>query len=200
MKKKKKFIWAAAVLLLTLSLGVAGFIFLERHDHEEKNHGRRLIFAQDKGHKQNQAPEHNRSEDRPRVVNETYKENCGGCHFAYPPDLLPASSWKDIVTRSGNHFGESLTLDDASRQEIGKYLKENAADRSRSKKAGKILRSLGGRSPSRITEIPYIVKEHREIVPEVFKRKSIGSLSNCIACHKAADQGQFDDDQVTIPQ
>ena len=200
MKKKKKFIWAAAVLCLALSLGVAGFIFLEEHDHEEKNHGRRLIFAQDKEHKQNQAPEHNRSEHQARVVNETYKENCSGCHFAYPPDLLPASSWKDIVTRLGNHFGESLTLDDASMQKIGKYLKENAADRSGSKKAGKILRSLGGRSPIRITEVPYIVKEHREIAPEVFKRKSIGSFSNCIACHKMADQGQFDDDQVTIPQ
>jgi hypothetical protein len=200
MKNKKKFIWAAAVLFLTIALGVAGFIFVEGHDHEEKNHGRRLIFAQDKEHKQKQAPEHNRSEHRPWVVNETYKENCSGCHFAYPPDLLPASSWKDIVTRLGNHFGESLTLDDASRQEIGKYLKENAADRSGSKKAGKILRSLGGQSPSRITEIPYIVKEHREIAPEVFKRRSIGSLSNCIACHKVADQGQFDDDQVTIPQ
>ena len=200
MKKKKIFIGAAAVLSLIIAFGAAGFIFLEEHGHEEKNHGRRLIFAQDKEHKQNQAPEHNRSEHRPWVVNETYKENCSGCHFAYPPDLLPASSWKDIVTRLGNHFGESLTLDDASRQEIGKYLKENAADRSGSKKAGKIMRSLGGRSPNRITEIPYIVKEHREIAPEVFKRKSIGSLSNCIACHKMADQGQFDDDQVTIPQ
>ncbi len=104
------------------------------------------------------------------------------------------------MTRLGDHFGESLALDDASREEIGRYLRENAADRSGSEKAGKILRSLGGRSPIRITEIPYIVKEHREIAPEVFKRKSIGSLSNCIACHKTADQGQFDDDQATIPQ
>ena len=200
MKKRKRFIWAAAVLFLTIALGVAGFIFLEKHEHEEKKHGSRLIFTQDKEHKQNHTPEHNRSEGRPRVANETYKGNCSGCHFAYPPELLPASSWKGIVTRLGDHFGESLALDDASREEIGRYLRENAADRSGSEKAGKILRSLGGRSPIRITEIPYIVKEHREIAPEVFKRKSIGSLSNCIACHKTADQGQFDDDQATIPQ
>ena len=200
MKKKKKFIGAAAVFFLTIALGVAGFILLEQHEHVEKKHGGRLTFVREKEHKQNQAPDHNRSERRPWVTNETYKGNCSGCHFAYPPELLPASSWKGIVTRLDDHFGESLALDNASREEIGKYLGENAADRSGSEKAGKILTSLGGRSPIRITEVPYVVKKHREIAPEVFKRKSIGSFSNCIACHKAADQGQFDDDQATIPQ
>ena len=200
MKNKKKFIWAAAVLSLTIALGAAGFIFLEKHEHEEKNHDGRLIFARDKEHEQNEKRDHDRSERQPWVANETYKDNCSGCHFAYPPELLPASSWKGIVTRLGDHFGESLALDDASREEIGKYLRENAADRSGSEKARKIMRSLGGRSPGRITEVPYVVKEHREIAQEVFKRKSIGSFSNCIACHKMADQGQFDDDQVTIPQ
>jgi hypothetical protein len=200
MKKKKIFIWATAVLSLTIAFGAVGFIFLEEHDHEEKNHGRRLIFARDTEHEQNQAPEQNRLERRPGVTNVTYKDNCSGCHFAYPPELLPASSWKGIVTRLDDHFGESLSLDNASREEIGKYLGENAADRSGSENVGKILRSLGGRSPVRITEVPYIVKEHREIAREVFKRKSIGSFSNCIACHKTADQGQFDDDQATIPQ
>ena len=200
MKKKKIFIWAAAVVSLTIAFGAAGFIFLEEHDHEEKNHGRRLIFARDTEHEQNQAPEHHRSDQRSWVANVTYKDNCSGCHFAYPPELLPASSWKGILTRLGDHFGESLALDDASREEIGKYLRENAADRSGSEKARKIMRSLGGRSPGRITEVPYVVKEHREIAQEVFRRKSIGSFSNCIACHKMADQGQFDDDQVTIPQ
>ena len=200
MKKRKIFIWAAAVLFLTIALGVAGFIFLEKHEHGENNHNGRLTFVGEKEHEQNEARDHNRSERRRGVTNVTYKENCGGCHFAYPPELLPASSWKGIVTRWDDHFGESLLLDNTSREEIGKYLEENAADRSGSEKAGKILRSLGGRSPVRITEVPYIVKEHREIAREVFKRKSIGSFSNCIACHKTADQGRFDDDQATIPQ
>jgi len=200
MKKKKKFIWAAAVFFLTIALGAAGFIFLEKHEQEEKNHNGRLILVGEKEHEQNEARDHNRSERRPWVANVTYKDNCSGCHFAYPPELLPASSWKGIVTRLDDHFGESLALDNASREEIGKYLGENAADRSGSEKARKILTSLGGRSPIRITEVPYVVKKHREIAPEVFKRKSIGSFSNCIACHKTADQGQFDDDQATIPQ
>ncbi len=201
MNKKKRFIWAAAVLFLTIALGTAGFIFLEKHEHhEEKNHNGRLTFVRDKEHEQNEERDHNRSERRPGVTNVTYKDNCSGCHFAYPPELLPASSWKGIVTRLGDHFGESLALDDGSREEIGKYLSENAADRSGSEKARKIVTSLGGRSPLRITEVSYIVKKHREIAPEVFKRKSIGSFSNCIACHKMADQGLFDDDQATIPQ
>ena len=67
MKKKKKFIWRLPFFVWLYTLGVAGFIFLKEHDHEEKDHGRRLIFAQDKEHKQNQGTtEHNRSEHQAR--------------------------------------------------------------------------------------------------------------------------------------
>jgi hypothetical protein len=51
----------------------------------------------------------------------------------------------------------------------------------------------------RITDIPYIRKKHREINPGVLNRESIGSLSNCIACHTTAGEGIYDDDNVNIP-
>ena len=34
----------------------------------------------------------------------------------------------------------------------------------------------------------------------MFKRQSVGSFSNCLACHKGAEQGDFDDDRAAIPQ
>jgi mono/diheme cytochrome c family protein len=34
----------------------------------------------------------------------------------------------------------------------------------------------------------------------VFVRPSVGSFSNCIACHTTAEKGVYDDDHVTIPQ
>ena len=128
----------------------------------------------------------------------TYKTSCGGCHFLYPPELLPSSSWKTILDQLSDHFGEQVSLDPKSRESISKYLQENGADRSSSKNSGKIMDSLNGRTTSRITEIPIFKKKHQGIKPEIINRKAIGSLSKCTACHKKAEQGYFN--QVEIPQ
>ncbi len=131
--------------------------------------------------------------------NPIYKNSCGGCHFPYPPGLLPAPSWKSIMDRLENHFGEPLSIDSRSREEILNYLLENGADRGKSKKSIKIMNSLNGQIPLRITEVPIMQKKHREITPEILSRKAIGSLSNCIACHKTAGQGIFHEAFVKIP-
>ena len=66
--------------------------------------------------------------------------------------------------------------------------------------AVKIMQSLGNQAHLRITDIPYIREKHHEISPNVVKRESIGSLSNCSACHTAAENGIYDDDHVIIPK
>jgi hypothetical protein len=200
MRNRKKYIWLAAVIFLIVGVGLAGAVFIKKHERREEDHQGRLILSEVKGHDRGQKPNFHESSRRQPAVNEDYKNNCGGCHMTYPPNLLPASSWNKILTRLGDHFGESLSLDDRTMEEIEKYLRENAADRSGSKIGGKIRRSLGGEPPVRITEVPYIQKKHREISSEVFKRKSVGSFSNCLACHKTADQGDFDDDRAAIPR
>ncbi|MBI4776077.1 MAG: hypothetical protein HY788_18195 [Deltaproteobacteria bacterium] len=50
------------------------------------------------------------------------------------------------------------------------------------------------------TETAYIREKHREISPAVFTRKAVGSLSNCVACHRSAEKGMYDDDDVVIPR
>jgi hypothetical protein len=134
------------------------------------------------------------------VTSPVYQETCGACHFAYQPELLPASSWQAILNNPADHFGESLELDDDSRKGIADYLQANSADKSGAKRAVKIMRSLGSRVPQRITDIPYIREKHHEIPAKVFERPAIGSLSNCPACHKTAEQGIYDDDTVEIPR
>ena len=99
-----------------------------------------------------------------------------------------------------DHFGESIELDDDSRKTISDYLKSNSAEYSSAKRAVKIMRSLGNQVPLRITDIPYIREKHHEISPNVFKRESIGSLSNCSACHTTAENGIYEDDNVKIPK
>lgn len=134
------------------------------------------------------------------VNNITYKEMCGSCHFVYQPGLLPAGSWEKIMASLRSHFGEDIVIGEEAKIHIANYLSTNAAENSTSERSGKIMKSLTGSSPLRITEVPYIRKKHHDVNPEVFKRESVGSFANCVACHVRAEQGIYDDDYVKIPQ
>lgn len=134
------------------------------------------------------------------VTHSTYKETCGGCHFAYQPELLPFLSWESIVNRPDDHFGESLELDEQTKKSVLGYLQENAADHSTSKWAQKIMRSCRDQVPERITEIPYIREKHHDIPAATIKREAIGTLSNCTACHARAEEGIYEDDFVVVPK
>lgn len=143
---------------------------------------------------------HNGEKKLNPIDNATYADQCGSCHFAYQPELLPAASWQKILNGTDDHFGEAVPLDGDAKTKIINYLISNAADTSSAKLSARIMRCLKGSAPVRITDIPYIRKEHHEITPEVVQRKSVGSLSNCIACHRTAAMGEYDDDDVSIPQ
>ena len=134
------------------------------------------------------------------VNNPAYEAECGECHFLYQPELLPSASWMKILDQLDDHFGEEIELDPDSKKNISDYLKSNGAENSSAKRAVKIVRSLGNHVPMRITDTPYIRKKHHELNPEVLRRESVGSLSNCIACHTTADEGIYEDDNVKIPQ
>ena len=134
------------------------------------------------------------------VNNPIYEEECGACHFPYQPELLPSGSWKKIIVGLDDHFGEEIEIDIESINVISGYLISNSAEKSSAKRAVKIVRSLRGRIPIRISEIPYIIEKHDEVDPKIFNRESIGSLANCTACHITAEKGIYDDDDVKIPK
>lgn len=181
------------LFLAALLLG-GGTLYTAFADHDEhKNH------HEDKK-KDRKDTEHGDHRDLAPVNNATYMENCGACHFAYQPGFLPSESWGRILAGLTDHFGETVEFDPDSMKTIAEYLKTHAADRSSAKLSRKIMKSLRGRTPLRITEIPYIQREHHEIDAGVFARESIGSFSNCTACHKTALNGVYDDDFVDIPR
>lgn len=130
-----------------------------------------------------------------------YQQECGSCHFAYQPGLLPARSWSKLMAGLSDHFGDSAELAPPERKAIEDYLLYNAADRAREYRAVKIARSLRpGEAPLRITEVPYIVQKHREIPAALITGNSkVGSLSNCAACHTRADSGSFREREIDIP-
>jgi hypothetical protein len=130
----------------------------------------------------------------------TYKETCGQCHMAYPPDFLPSGSWIKILGSPKDHFGTPLDLDLQMKNTLDQYLTGNGAENSESRTASKIMASLEeDKTPLRLTEVPYIIKKHRKISPEVFQRTSIGSLAKCDACHRSAAEGLFSK-KIVIPK
>jgi len=183
------------IISLLFTLGLVSDAFAD-DDHYPKRHRYRLGF-------QNNEDDHDDDDSdghlKP-VTNQVYTETCGECHFAYQPELLPSASWLKILNQLDDHFGEEIEADLDTIETISAYLKSNAAENSSAKRSKKIMRSLGNRVPIRIVDIPYIRKKHHELDPAVFKRKAIGSLSNCAACHTTAMKGIYDDDDVKIPE
>lgn len=135
------------------------------------------------------------------VTSETYKNECSSCHMAYPPGLLPAGSWKKIMTGLDSHFNDNAEVDKEDYKTIENFLVSNSADKSNYRRSRKIMRSLDkNETPIRISELPYIKKEHDEIPDKMIRyNKKVNSLSNCIACHAQAEKGLFDEDSVKIP-
>ena len=177
-----------------LTLGVFHDIFAD-DDHYPKRHR----YRGGSHEVENDHDDDDRDYLKP-VTDPSYKEACGQCHFPYQPELLPSASWLKILNQLSDHFGEEIEVDPDTRKIISDYLKSNGAESSSAEPARKIMRSLKGNAPVRITGIPYLREKHHEISPSVLKRKSIGSLSNCLACHPSAEQGIYDDDHVKIPQ
>lgn len=103
--------------------------------------------------------------DVPRVPpNPAYQAECGSCHVAYPPRLLPAQSWDRIMARLERHFGTDATVDEPTKRELSAFLSQNAGRRAAS----------AGEEP-RITQTAWFVKEHR--------KANVKNPADCAACH-----------------
>ena len=136
----------------------------------------------------------------PPVDNALYETKCASCHFLYLPGLLPARSWRLLIGGLEDHFGQELALDEGIQKELRAYLVANAAETTGARRSGRILDSLGEATPLRITETPYIKQKHQRIKAIVYRREAIRSLSNCIACHTTAAEGNFMKANVVIPK
>lgn len=133
--------------------------------------------------------------------NPTYTEECGSCHIAYPPGLLPADSWRRIMSSLQEHFGDNAELDQATNQEIMTFLLTYAADNSSYRRSQRMMTAVKGASTQpllRITDNPYFRHEHHEISPRLLKQSGAASMSHCNACHQRAEQGSFSEREIVI--
>src|SRR5512145_8689 len=114
------------------------------------------------------------------LTNRLYRDECGSCHVAYPPPLLPKASWQAIIAGLDKHFGTDATLDAKAAKEIQAYLEANAG-RQRAR----------GKPPLRIAETPWFREEHDEVPGSVWRGSAVKSAANCGACHTRADDGDY---------
>jgi hypothetical protein len=111
-----------------------------------------------------------------------YGRECGACHMAYPPQLLPARSWRALMAGLDRHFGENAALDPGTAKSIAGYLAAKAAGVAGW--GGPVLEGLGPEDvPLRITDTPFWKYRHAEIDPARFSSPTVKSKSNCLACH-----------------
>jgi len=121
----------------------------------------------------------------------TYQQECAACHLAYPPGMLPAASWQRLMGNLPRHFGTDASVDADTRRELSAWLEANAGTAKRVSEAP---------PEDRLTRSAWFDRKHREIPVAEWKRASIGSASNCAACHRGAAQGDFDEHAVRIPK
>jgi hypothetical protein len=131
--------------------------------------------------------------------NATYKKECGACHYAFNPSLLPASSWAGLMANLGEHFGEDASLGGFATSSLAAWLVANAAETFDTESANR-FRVVAPDEPYRITSTPYWVNKHAGLAAGVFARNRIRSRVNCNACHRDAESGLYDDQAIAIPE
>jgi DNA-binding transcriptional LysR family regulator len=138
------------------------------------------------------AGEHSRAAALPPLP--LYQTECGTCHLAFPPNLLPAAAWQRVMQTLPRHYGTDASLDAPTVATLQTWLVANAG-------SGKRVASGPGQPPEdRITRGAWFVREHREVAATVWKQASVKSPANCAACHTAADQGDFHERNIRIPR
>ena len=126
---------------------------------------------------------------------------CGGCHLAYHPSLLPARSWQQLFAQQADHFGEDLFLSVDTVSALARFAAANAAEQTATEAAWRIDHSIpAAQSPLRITETPYWKRKHRELGEAVWRRAAVRGKSNCDACHLDAQKGTFQDAAMQVPE
>lgn len=133
-------------------------------------------------------------------TSEVYTLECGACHLAYSPGLLPAASWRAILDLLPVHFGDGLQVDAENLRQISDHLQTYAGDEFDFRKKRETKRGNNDNMPLRITQTHLFIREHHELGEDIFQRPSVGSQSNCTACHPSAGEGVYDEKQVMVPQ
>lgn len=121
-------------------------------------------------------------------TNATWKEECGSCHIAYPPQLLSKQNWRQLMSGLDKHFGANASLEPEEQQEVSGFLQRYGSDSGR--------RSA---SSMRISDTQWFIREHREVSRSTWVDPAVKSRSNCTACHVNAERGDWSERGIRVP-
>jgi mono/diheme cytochrome c family protein len=167
----------AAAAGLTLTLGLAGYSVADDDDDHDGRYKRPKRLAV------------------PSNAPLAWKEECAACHMLYVPGLLPADAWRQQMATLDDHYGSNATLDpELERQILDFLVRALAVNRL------PVEPSPTPGEPPRISQTRWFEHKHDEVSEAKFRREAVGGRANCVACHRDAERGDFDDDRVKIPR
>ncbi len=120
--------------------------------------------------------------------NPKWKEECGSCHIAYPPQLLSRENWQRMMGRLDKHFGANAMLDAGDNKQILAYLQRYAGSGDRH-----------GAASLRISDTPWFTREHSEVSSNTWPNPAVKSRANCTACHVNAERGDWSERGIRMP-
>lgn len=134
------------------------------------------------------------------VTNAKYAKECGSCHLAYQPGLLPERSWRKVMESLPDHYGDNAELTVADQQALTDYLVNNSAERANYKRSAQMLHSIRkSDTPVRISQVPFFIREHREVANRAKGNEKIKSIAQCELCHQKANDGSYAESEVQVP-
>lgn len=126
------------------------------------------------------------------ATNKTWQDECGSCHLAYPPKLLPAESWKALMNSLDRHFGSDAGVETQKAKEIEDFLTANAGRRK--------AQGADGKPELRITRTYWFLDEHDEIPAATWKHLQVRLAANCGACHTGVERGDYSERNIHLPR
>lgn len=160
----------------------------EEREHERHGESRREREEEGKEEGEEEGGEHGMG--RGAAMDPAYVKECGACHVAYPPGMLPERSWRALMGRLADHFGENAELSAEAAKGLENYLVREAG-------RGEFASSVAnGSTPLRISETPKFKREHDELGG---KPAQVKSMALCDACHTRAKEGSYAEREIVIP-
>jgi len=131
------------------------------------------------------------------IIDETYKDECGSCHIAYPPMLLPTKSWQKLMSGLEDHFDESADLDSETVAHILDYLNQHSLETESGSIVSHWQETIPDKPPIRITELSIFLSDHKEPYKLLGdSAEEPGFFAPCRDCHKEAEDGIFSKDRL----
>lgn len=118
-----------------------------------------------------------------------YLQECGACHAPFAAKMLPAASWRAVLSSLDKHYGTDASLDAPTTKALTDWLLANPS------------KKIVTRPPEdRVTKSTYFAQKHREVSATVWARPAIKSAVNCTACHTRAAAGSYSEREISIPK